>query len=290
MLQLLTPTPAKFKNSSTLSQKNRPTDERPGAKIILEVELSADYLDELDPSIRGWAFEAPPKGKPGPGQASLEGVVPASATPHLTAAAQKISKIGWHYDLTGYHVTLIRGTGHKLSNVELEDCILRFPSIAFKEGGTFVGKVEIESGNVPGHAWEKFAELKSRPCEVMLKAPDLTKQKQIAEAEQFEAGVKASIAKDRKPGAAERAAVAKAGKGPAAKTPHKTKAVPRGTLADADAKAAKTAQKNGAGASNGKTGVEQSQPGTRTARGRDKTKAAIDKGLEAAAADGQVKH
>lgn len=73
--------------------------------------------------------------------------------------------------------------------------------------------------------------------------------------------------------------MAKAGKTPPEKTPHKAKP---------PAKASDAGKEEPKGDGKVVPKIEQSQPGTRTARGRDKTKAAIDKGLRDAAADGQT--
>jgi hypothetical protein len=273
MFELLNPTKAKLIKFDTLSQKNRPLDEKPGVKIVFEVQLPAELLDQLEPAIRVFAYEEG-KGKKST-QATLDGVPPVSSTPHLTQAAIKVGKIAWHYDLTGYEIVIVRGLGGAPSNIPLTDCILQFPSIAFKEGGTWIGRMIVEAGNVRGDAWERFAELKSRDCELTAKPPQPAAQKSLheKEGEAFEKGVKKSLAA-RKPGAAERAAVAKVKGGKA--EPPKGKPAKAAAVSKDGAWPFPKGQKPDGESPPQSVAIERSQPGTRTARGRDATKAFLD--------------
>jgi hypothetical protein len=269
MFELTQPTKAKLIKYDTLSQKNRPLDEKPGVKLVFEVQLPAELLDQLEPSIRVFAYEEG-KGKKA-SQASLEGVPVVSSTPHLTQAAMKVGKIAWHYDLTGYEVVIVRGLGGAPSNIPLNDCILQFPSIAFKEGGTWIGRMIVEVGNVQDDAWLEFARLKSRDCELTAKPPEIKQQSlEDKEGEAFEKGAQAAIAKARKPGASERAAVAKVKGGKAEAPVGKTHRVKPGASKDGAWPFPK-GDKPTAEAPPQSVTIERSQPGTRTARGREAT-------------------
>lgn len=232
MLALLQPTEAKLLDYKTLSQKNRPTDEKPGVKLVFEMTLANEVLVQFDPALKPFLFEKS-KGSAPAAQKSLDGVAPVTDAPNLTQAALNIGKLVWHPEMTGYAVTLIRGIGRSESNVPLEDATLSNWRLTPKEGGTVVAKVDIEAGNVRDEAWLAFARLKSRKCELTAKPPEVkqlsVEDKATAEALALEKGMKASIDK-RKPGAGERAAVAKNG-GAAAKTPAKGKPDPKGATA-----------------------------------------------------------
>lgn len=272
MLELLTPTKTKLLECKTLSRKNRPADEKPGVKLFIEQQLPNTFLDHFDPALKALLYERAKGAKSA--QASLDGVAEATDAPNLTNAGLKLGSISWHHDMTGYAVTVARGAGFsKAGTVNLADAILCNWKLTLKEGGTVIARYNIEAGNVPGDAWETFAELKSREFEMTAKAPAELQRDLVAEGEAraLEKGIKASIAKTRKPGAAEKAAVAKV-KGGKAEPP-----------TGKPAKAAAAVSKDGAwpfpkGKAAGEAPpqgvtIERSQPGTRTARGRDATKA-----------------
>ena len=209
MLELLKPVEAKLIDYKTLSQKNRPTDEKPGVKLVLEMTLPNDVLLQFHPSLKPFLFEKS-SGTAKPKQETLPSVEPITDTPNLTQAALNIGKLVWHPEMTGYLFTIIRGIGRSESNVPLEDATLSNWRLTPKEGGTVVAKVDVEAGNVRDEAWLAFARLKSRKCEVTAKAPEV-KQQSLAEkeAKELEAGISKGLAA-RKAGAPERAAVAKA--------------------------------------------------------------------------------
>jgi hypothetical protein len=218
MLELLQPTEAKLLDYKTLSQKNRPTDEKPGVKLVFEMTLANEVLVQFHPTLKPFLFEKS-KGAAPSAQKALDGVEPATDAPNLTQAALNIGKLVWHPEMTGYTFKIIRGIGRSESNVPLQDATLSNWRLTPKEGGTVVAKVDVEAGNVDDAAWLAFARLKSRKCEITAKAPEVkqmsVEDKATAEALALEKGIKSSIANTRKPGAAEKAAVAKNGGAPA---------------------------------------------------------------------------
>ena len=265
MLEMLTPMKAKLIDHKTLSKKNRPADEKPGVKLTVEQQLPCSFLDYFDPKLKLIMYEKAAGAKSA--QQSLDGVAEATDTPNMTAIAQKLGKVTWHHDMTGYGVTISRGLGAgRKSKVELDDAILCNWRLAWKEGGTFIARFDIEAGNIPGDAWETFAELKSREFEITAKAPELL-QRDIEDP-----AYKVMPAAPRKPGAADRAAVDKVKGAAGTQTPHKE---PSKAAARVAAEKAFTPVP---------TVTTKSPAGSRTARGREATAKALAEGESAAAA------
>jgi hypothetical protein len=273
------PQKAKLLAYRTLSRKNRPADERPGVKLTFEVQMPNEMLDMFDPSIRQLAYEAAKGAKPT--QGSLDGIPAVSTTPHLTAAGERLGGFTWHYDYTGYAITMIRGIGNERSNLPMSDCVVRFPTNTFKEGGTTVSKMVVEAGNVDPTFWQHFAELTSRECEVLAEPPEVDdSQRDIEDGDRSDEGSASKPVEPRKPGAAEKAAVAKVKGGKGTPVPHKE---PSKKKARADAEAAFKPAKPAP--------VVTTKP-VRTARGAAATKAFLEAqerehGAEAAAGDEQ---
>lgn len=269
MFELSQPTKAKLIEFRTLSKKNRPADETPGVKLVIEQQLPNTYLDFFDTKFRLAMYEKAAGAKAA--QGTLEGVEAVSDTPSLTQLGQKLGKVTWHHELTGYAVNIVRGIGAgKNAKVELNDAVLSNWRITCKDGGTFIGRYDIEAGNVPGHAWEAFAELKSRDFELTAKAPEITQQEIERDA--------IPPAPGRKPGAAERAAA----KVPPT-TPHKSKAAEAVAAAKLSPEAAWPFPKGGANGEKPPQSattevVREPRAGARTARGAAKTKAALAAG------------
>lgn len=269
MLELLQATKTKLLDYKTLSKKNRPADEKPGVKLFVEQQHPNSFLDFFDPALKAWLYEKAKGAKSA--QASLDGVADASDAPNLTNLGAKLGRIKWHHDMTGYAVTVARGAGFsKAGTVNLADAILCNWDLTLKEGGTVIARYNIEAGNIAGDAWETFAELKSREFEMKAKAPEEVQRdiEQENDDREFEKGVKRSINAARKPGASERAAVAKVKGGKAEPPKGKPPAPARKTAAAAEPETKDAGSKAPV--------IERSQPGTRTARGRDATKAFLE--------------
>lgn len=242
MFELTQATKAKMLNLIVLSQKNRQPDDDPGAKLSIEVQLPAAALSHFAKGLPSALFE-PPKGK-GPAQKELDGVPPASETPNLSEIGLKVGKIFWAWEATGYTMELFFGTARKDSNLLIRDSILSGWRLMPKEGGTVVARFNLESADVSAETFGKLAKLKGRDIEIGLYPPEV-KQQDIEQQLKRDAIPPAPA---RKPGAAEKAAVARVkGDDGQPKTPHK--------------------------------GDEK--PG-RTARGAAKTKAALAEGAVAA--------
>jgi hypothetical protein len=279
MLEILQPTKSKLIKFDTLSQKNRPADEKPGVKALVEMQLPNDALDYFDPTLKQLLYEK--SGQPKDRQSKLEGVPVISDAPNLTQVGIKIGKFVWHQDMTGYTAAIVRGTGAAPANVlKLTDCILSNWRLALKEGGTVTARFNVEAPAVPDHGWILLAALKSREFDITLHPPEVDQRDLDAEEKAREK--MGDAAPPRKPGAAERAALAKAGKEPAAPPAPKRKLTKAELRAAAEGAFKKPAEgdapvgTDAAPSGSNVVKIEQSQPSTRTARGRDATAAFIE--------------
>jgi hypothetical protein len=292
MLEILQPTKAKLIKFETLSQKNRPADEKPGVKALIEMQLPNGLLDSFDPSLKPWLYEK--AGQPKARQGELDGVPVVTDAPNLTQAGIKIGKFVWHQDMTGYTASIVRGAGVAPANVlKLADCILGNWRMTLKEGGTVVARFDLEAPAIPDHGWILLAALKSRECDITLQPPEVNQADLDAEEKAREK--MGDAAPPRKAGPAERAALAKNGKEPVAPPVPKRKPKKAEMRAAAESAFKKPGEgeapagpgtptpegawpfpQKGTGATTPpgqSVTIERSQPGTRTARGRDATTA-----------------
>lgn len=169
-------TKAKVLDVQVLSQKNRQPDENPGAKISLELQLTNHVLDAFDPSLRAFLFTKGP-GSVSAKNATLDGIPEVSDLPNLSPAAMKIPVLRWNQELSGYRLVIDQGLGGKKSDLEVTDCLLSGFRFFPKEGGTLIAKCIAESANVDGKQWGVLAKLKSRPVEILLRAPAEAQEK-----------------------------------------------------------------------------------------------------------------
>ena len=172
MFSLTSSTKAKIRNVEILSDKDRPADANPGAKLKLTVSLPNDVLTEFDGSLRAFLFtQAAGEGK---AQKSLEGVKDVSDAPALTKIGEKVGTIGWHHEFTGYRTVFDLGLGRKDSNIELEDCKLYQWRLTPKDGGTVVCQLSIDAPDVAEKSWGRLAKQKGREIEIQLHPPEVT--------------------------------------------------------------------------------------------------------------------
>lgn len=174
MFSLPTSTKAKIRNVEILSDKDRPVDANPGAKLKLTVSLSNDVLVEFDGSLKQFLFTA--AAGQGAAQQSLEGVKEASDSPALSKIGEKVGTISWHHEFTGYRTVFDLGLGRKDSNIELEDCKLYQWRLTPKDGGTVVCQFSIDAPDVPERTWGRLAKQKGREIEIQLHAPEVVQQ------------------------------------------------------------------------------------------------------------------
>jgi hypothetical protein len=239
MLEIKTATKAKMLNVIVLSQKNRKPDDDPGAKLSIELTLAGAamaHFSQRMPDIFFEAAKAPPK------QGNLPGV---EAKRTLTEFGVKVKKIEWDHEMTGYTFEIVLGTGRAASNIKITDAVLSGWRLMPKEGETFVARFNLESGDVSADTFGRLAKLKSRDMEITLSPPVITQQ----DLDQQQKRGSIPPAPARKPGPAEKAAVAKVkGAGALPKPePHKGDAKPartaRGKAATAKALAEGAAAK-----------------------------------------------
>ena len=219
MFALLDATDVKVKNVITLSQKNRKPDEKPGVKLKLEIQLPSAALEFFGPHLTEFVYEPPSETRSA--QAEIEGVEPKKSV-RLTQLGAKIAKLPLTFEMTGYTTEIVIGTGRKESNILIKDCILSDWVLQFKEGGTVVAGCSLESPDVSKVMLGELGSMKSRTMPMRMLPPEVH-QRDIED----QASAGGPHAEDpppaapRKPGVAERAAVARVTGDPGPKVPHK---------------------------------------------------------------------
>ena len=282
MFALTKPTDVKVKNVITLSQKNRKPDEKPGVKLKLDMQLPTDALEHFGAHLTEFVYEPPTETKEN--QATIEGVEPApKKSSRLTQLGAKIAKLPLTFEMTGYTVEIIIGTGRKESNILIKDCTLSDWVLQFKEGGTVMAGCSLESADVSKGTLGELGSMKSRTMSMTMMPPEVHQGDLVdgGGAMVGPDGEKVEPAAPRKPGAAEKHAAARAGKDIGPAPAHKE--APASTVSTEGAwpfpkkdKGANPATPEAALAASGRPAQ------SRTARGRDKTKQALAEGMAAA--------
>ena len=278
MFALTKPTDVKVKNVITLSQKNRKPDEKPGVKLKLDMQLPTDALEHFGAHLTEFVYEPPAETTQT--QGTIEGVEPAPAkSSRLTQLGAKIAKLPLTFEMTGYTVEVIIGTGRKESNILIKDCILSDWVLQFKEGGTVVAGCSLESSDVSKVTLGELGSMKSRTMSMTMTPPEVHQRDLVDGADAAADGEKVTPAEPRKPGAAEKHAAARAGKDIGPAPAHKSASTVSGDGAwpfPKNGKAESPATPEAALAASGRPAQ------SRTARGRDKTKQELAKGMAAA--------
>ena len=283
MFSLPKPTDVKVKNVITLSQRNRKPDEKPGVKLKLDMQLPTDALEHFGAHLTEFVYEPPTETKEN--QATIEGVEPApKKSSRLTQLGAKIAKLPLTFEMTGYTTEIIIGTGRKESNILIKDCTLSDWVLQFKEGGTVMAGCSLESADVSKGTLGELGSMKSRTMSMTMTPPEVHQGDLVGDSDGAADGV--TPAEPRKPGAAEKHAAARAGKDIGPAPAHKA-ATP--TVSKDGAwpfpkkdKGENPATPEAALAASGRPAQ------SRTARGRDKTKAALEAGAAAHANAGET--
>lgn len=283
MFSLPKPTDVKVKNVITLSQKNRKPDEKPGVKLKLDMQLPTDALEHFGAHLTEFMYEPPTEVKDN--QGTIEGVEPApKKSARLTQLGAKIAKLPLTFEMTGYTTEIIIGTGRRESNILIKDCILSDWVLQFKEGGTVVAGCSLESPDVSKAMLGELGSMKSRTMPMTMTPPTVA-QSEIGDGAS-DVGGDVKPAEPRKPGAAEKHAAARAGKdigpAPAHKAAAPTVSKDGAWPVPKKDKGENPATPEAALAASGRPAQ------SRTARGRDKTKQALEAGLQAAETGGLV--
>lgn len=274
-----------------LARKDRKPDEPPGAQLLLRATLPVGALSMFDGFLAGWLYRKATTTK----QGALDGMEESE----LTSAGQHVKRLPWDYEQTGCDVEIDYGSGGK-SNIGLADCKVHRLSMRPEQKGVVV-QWTIDAPGLSTAMRGKLTDLKATDVQMTMTAPEPADDAQG----DIETDPDTPPGQEpRKPGAAERAAVAKAGGDAGPVVAHKGDAHPD----DRDAwpfpgdgkpkpvRQAKTAadknlndpawpfptgNKAGSEKPPQPVTVETSRPGTRTARGRDRTKAALAAGAKA---------
>lgn len=257
-----------------LAAKDRKADDPPGAQLLLQATLPIGVLAMFDGFLPGTLYR---KATGAAKQGALEGMEGAE----LTSIGEHVKRMKWDYQQTGCTIEIDHGTGGK-RNLLLEDCKVHRVSISPQKGGSVIVQWTADAPALADATWAKLPGLKATDIQMMQSGPEVADDDQ----RDLDDDDDDKPAAPRKPGAPERAAVAKAGGDAGPKAPHKDDAAipvnggptlhpatawpfPGGGKADIE----KPPQ-----SATTEVVIERSQPGTRTARGRDKTKAALAAG------------
>jgi len=290
MFELLQSQKTKLNDVVVLSQKNRQPDDNPGAKLSFEMDVPNHVLSYFDGMLKGFLFTKNASSVPtatkrnDTATGTLDGVEQVSDLPNLSTIGSKVGWLKWDAELSGYELLVVLGVARKQSNLEIADCVLSKFRFRGKDGGSVTVKFTLESQDVSEQAIGKLAKLKSREVDIQLRAPEVVQQ-DIDDGSDDE-----KPAAPRKPAAAERAAVAKAGATAPDAGRAATEAFAQGAgdpppddegseAGDTDISGSDAAwpfpKKASTEAPPQSVTIETSRPGTRTARGRDRTKAAL---------------
>jgi len=281
-----TATKAKLEDVRVLSQKNRQPDENPGVQLPLSVKLSNHVLTTIDGALKAFLFTKNESAEPTATRrkdnttGTLDGVEAVSDLPKLSSLGSKVKPVKLSIEVTGGALEVVFATTKLL----LDDCRAHGFSISPQEGGTVLLKFTVDAPNASETVFAKLAKYKSREVEITFVQHEAAQQNLDDDTDADAPPAQAP----RKPGAPERAAVAKAKggkpdateafaaahKGDDAPIPTKSGA----TLSPAAAWPFPTDGKGADKAPPQDVTIETSRPGTRTARGLEKTKAALAKG------------
>jgi hypothetical protein len=179
MFELETPTKVTVKSVGVLNQKNKKTDENPGAKLTFEGSVSNDVLTSLEGHMKGALYMKANGSAPPDAQASLDGVEPISDMPVLTQLGRQCGEISWDADMTGYNLVMNLGIGTKGSNIDERDCEITEMKIKPQEGGAVRLKFSVTAPNLSDKQWMKLPRLKGREIDIALFAPSADTQGDI---------------------------------------------------------------------------------------------------------------
>lgn len=171
MFELDTPTAVKMTDVIVLSQKDRAPDEKPGAKMKFDGELTNDALSMFDGLLKSFLFTKAGSGGKAAAQATLDGVPVVSDAPDLTGIGEHLPMLAWQQELTGYGLEVDLGLGGRRSNLSIADCKLNNWRLYPKRGGTTRVKFTCESPDVSKANFGELSALKSREVRIMLAPP-----------------------------------------------------------------------------------------------------------------------
>ena len=164
---------AKLTDVVVLSQKNREPNENPGAALSFDLTVTNEILTMFDGSLRGFLYYKSAASSTDGDQNRLE--VDTNDLPNLTPAGQKIGKLHWDLELTGYTLTIDHGMGGK-SNLVLQDCEASGFTFQPKEGGSVQMSFKLESQDVSEKIFGKLATLKNREVQILFAPPEVDQQ------------------------------------------------------------------------------------------------------------------
>jgi hypothetical protein len=252
--ELETPTKVRVLDVRVLAAKDRKPDDPPGAQMLLQADLPADVLSMFDRSLKFQMFR-----RAGSKQGTLEGI----DSLEKTTFAEHVKRLKWQYEQTGCMALIDHGTGGK-SNISLADCKAHRVLISPREASVVV-QWTLDAPALSDATRGKLTGLKATEILMTQFAPVAEEAQQEIEPKPGKSRVidASSSAKDLPKDAT--AVFSETHGNGAGKAEEPLWPFPEGDKpTEAPPQSATT-----------EVVVETSRPGTRTARGRDKTKAAL---------------
>lgn len=245
----------------TLAAKDRKPAEPPGAQLLLQAVLPANSLTMFDGGLAGWLYRKSNSAK----QGALDGM----EGQELTSIGEHVKRIPWAYEQTGCAIVIDRGLGGKRSNIDLEDCKVHRVSFKPQQGGGVQTQWTVDIPGLSDDVRGKLTGLKATDIQMQLALPEVV-QDDIDDDEPpppkqaTRASKAAAAAKDATQTFADAHTDGAAGEKDITGSAEAWPFPGKGKAPDEAPPQSVT--------------VETSRPGSRTARGRDKTKAALDAG------------
>ncbi len=169
MFALETMSKAKLTEVAVLSQKNRSPGDNPGVALAFSMVVPNGHLSMFDGSLRSFLYTKS-EASSDKEQTSLD--VDVEELPNLTTAGEKLGRLHWDQELTGYSLVIDYGMGDK-SNLPINDCILSGFTFQPKEGGSVVMDFKLESQDVSEKVFGKLATLKNLEVQITLAEPEV---------------------------------------------------------------------------------------------------------------------
>lgn len=200
MLQLLTPTRAKFIEAKAKNLKIGEKDSRDGISIKLAMNLPNTALAMFDPALREVLYGAGSPGGKQRKQAELDGVEPASDRPALTRTGQHLRRWAWDEKQTGCTLTVDKGVG----GIVLSEGTVQGLVVSLNEGGTIRVQLEFHAPVdhlTPEQGWN-LSKTRKQEVNITLAGPQVDQQDLEEEEDDGEAGATPPAGKGRRGGTA----------------------------------------------------------------------------------------
>lgn len=193
--QLESMTKVRVLDVRTTSSKDRKPGDPVGSQLLLRATLSSQALGMFDSALPGLLYRM----STGKKQGELDGIESAE----LTQIGDHVKRLPWVYEQTGCVVLIDFGTGGP-RDIHLADCKAHAVSITPRQGGSVDVQWTVDAPALSTDTRGKLTDLKSTDVQLTMFGPTVQDdaQRDIEDDDEREP------APARKPGAAEKAAVA----------------------------------------------------------------------------------